>query len=151
LSAEEEKQPEERNAEGGESGTLHGKLDLEQKQADNQTEQTTGQKHSPYHRAKEYLHGHRLRQFITDPRTWFEMAALFVVVVYTSETRRTNNLTAAQLALNRQQAVGSQAAIVTCGLSLYPNNMLAVMFDQRGIAAAKNVCLAFHAVSKKGS
>jgi hypothetical protein len=53
-----------------------------------------------------------------------------------------------QRILIRQQLVGSQAAIVTLTLSLYPNSMLSVNFDQRGVAAAKNTCLAFHAVRK---
>ena len=53
-----------------------------------------------------------------------------------------------QTKLLRQQLVGSQAAIVTLTLSLYPHNMLSIDFDQRGIVAAKDVCLAFQAVRK---
>ena len=53
-----------------------------------------------------------------------------------------------QTTLLRQQLIGSQGATVTLTLSLYPNNMLSVNFDQRGTVAAKNVCLAFQAVRK---
>src|SRR5258708_26615295 len=57
------------------------------------------------------------------------------------EARKANTLL-------RQQLVGTQAATVTLGLSLYPNNMLSVTFDQRGTAAARNVCFSFSAVRK---
>jgi len=48
----------------------------------------------------------------------------------------------------RQQLVGTQAATVTLGVSIYPNNALSVLFDYRGVVAARDVRFVFHAVRK---
>jgi hypothetical protein len=50
--------------------------------------------------------------------------------------------------VTRQQLVGTQAAIVTLGVSIYPNNALSVLFDHRGVVAARDVRFVFHAVRK---
>jgi hypothetical protein len=58
-------------------------------QSDNQTEQSGDQKRTFRRRFKDLLFGHRSKQFFTDPRTWFEVAALAVLCVYTVFTGQT--------------------------------------------------------------
>ena len=58
-------------------------------QSDNQTEQPSFPNRSLRRRFQDLLFGHRSKQFFTDPRTWFEVAALAVLCVYTAFTGQT--------------------------------------------------------------
>ena len=84
-----------------------------------------------------------------------EVCTLIGILAYTTvaayqacQMRRATNAAQESTELLRQQLVGTQSATVVLHLSIYPNNELSVIFDHRGVVAAKEVRFVFRAIRK---
>ncbi len=86
----------------------------------------------------------------------FQTLTVIVITLYTiiagiqaCQMRRATEAARESTDLLRKQLVGTQAANVALRLSIYPNNALSVMFDHRGVVAAREVRFVFHAIRKR--
>lgn len=95
LSTEEHNQGQNNDANGGPNTPIGeadlGKQDLDQKQTGNQTEQSRNPQRNLFSRLKDSLWSYKARKFIGDPKIWFELAALVVLICYTNYTRLQRN------------------------------------------------------------
>jgi len=83
LSAEEQKKTENSGSKSAEGGSTLSGLDSNQKPTGNQAEHPTGQKQTRFDSVKNFVKSYRVREFLKNPKTWFEIVALFVVICYT--------------------------------------------------------------------
>ena len=83
MSTEEKKEPENPNPDSPQGSGLIGDTGPNTSPADDQTAQPAYSKPNFLARFKNAMLSHRSKEFLKDPRTWFELAALIVLGLYT--------------------------------------------------------------------
>ena len=100
LGTQERQQSEQSKLDSARYDTLLGNSHADEERAKKDAGQAPDKAHNPHRRrAKELLRSHRFRQFCTDPKMWFEFAALVVLGLYTNYTRLTLNEIQSQVQL----------------------------------------------------
>jgi len=83
LSTDEQKKADNPDTSRTESSSLLGDTALTKEQTENHTAQSTDKKTSHFDKVKDFVSSYRTREFLKDPKTWFEIVALIVVICYT--------------------------------------------------------------------